>query len=315
MPRNQQTRSRGDDKLNQLAAVAQLYGAFSGQDERQQRLQQEEHQGRVAAAMQLLGLQQQQAQAGQMDAFRQQQLQQEGQQFQQTHQEQQGQQQALLDHQKQMEAIAAKEQADASGYRWNVQAPAVYGEEAARNATLQHQQSLEDLQRQTLQQDTFKTMMSVPGANIEQAMQFLPSAQQPIVAAQHQEAIQKELGAKGALLESTPPEMRKTLLQTITMNQAMHPTVRKLLLEKYEQKVQSQAQPTSAHSGNHYQGALDNPSPGDANFIGPLTLAQQPFSIWNFIHPDEATMNERIAKRDERRKQLIAEGRDPYWTP
>lgn len=81
MPRYNQQEARTSPrqrKLEELSALAQLSNTLGEAGTNQQALATREHQGRVAAAMEMLGLMQQQQNAQQQQAFREQELAQQG---------------------------------------------------------------------------------------------------------------------------------------------------------------------------------------------------------------------------------------------
>ena len=143
--------------------MLQSLSALDAPQQQQQESAARSHQARVATAMQMLGLQQQQQNAGAEQAFRQQQLTQQGQQFDKTQVATQQNadrtqafaqtqadnksgefwggtmplqytEQAQLEaHRKAQEELANKTFNDESGYRWGVKAPMDYTDQATKD--------------------------------------------------------------------------------------------------------------------------------------------------------------------------------------
>jgi hypothetical protein len=204
----QERQSPKDKKLGQLAALAQL----DEPRQRQQELASREHQQRVATAMQMLGLQQQQQNATAEQALRERALTQSGEQF--------GQQQQF-----------AQQQADEkSGQFWGGTLPLQYTEQAGlesnRNAMQDHYKNADLISAAGATTDprvSSAILGGVPGVASAREKIAAEDMAAKLQAFKMQMEATKGTPAQATVIASMPPEIRQQLLGTSDMAAQQEP--------------------------------------------------------------------------------------------
>lgn len=235
MPRNRNQSDPKSERLAQLAAIAQIYSGLQGPQVRQQ----EQGQQNALAVLGLIMQQQnQQAQLKQQQGSQQQaheialgQLANQGAGIaygaaNSNAAQQQAQREAenTRSHQQYLETLGLGQLANQGA----TLAYNVADQHSARELDAQKLKASQEALARSGQQDTFKTLMATPGADVTSALKFLPQDQQPIVQQIHQEQVARETDKhKSAVGALTDPKMREMYLGSINV----HPDVRANLLQ------------------------------------------------------------------------------------